>query len=106
MEGAIYWLRSLLSDADCMCAMAPRYLDFDVQIYSSRSRYWGGIKAMRLWLYKEFEKAGYYGQLVELIKFPKQKPPAHILIDDRAINFNGKFPSIETMKNFKTWQNR
>lgn len=69
VEGAIDWLRSLLSDADCVCAMSDRYLDFDVQIYSSRSRYFGGIRAMKKWLAKEFERAGYYWQLIELIKF-------------------------------------
>ncbi len=38
--------------------MAPRYLDFDVQIYSYRSRYWRGRRVMVKWLGEEFEESG------------------------------------------------
>ena len=103
VSGAIDWLRSILTDADCVCAMAPRYADFDVQIYSSRSRYWGGRRAMRRWLGQEFEKAGHYWQLVELIKFPSKKPPAFLTIDDRAICFDGQFPDPKVLLGFKPW---
>jgi len=103
VPGAIDWLRSLLADAECVCATAPRYLDFDVQIFSSRSRYWGGRRAMRKWLERQFEEAGYYRQLVELIKFPTKKPPLFLMIDDRAWTFSGRFPSTEEMLKFKPW---
>lgn len=106
VPGAIDWLRSLLSDTECVCAMAPRYLEFDVQIYSSRSKYFGGRRAIKKWLEKEFEKSGYYKQLVELIKFPSKKPSAHLFIDDRAFTFKGKFPSVEEMKKFKPWNKK
>jgi hypothetical protein len=106
VPGAIEWLRSLLTDADCVCAMAPRYLDFDVQVFSSRSRYWGGRHAIRKWLENEFEKAGYYRQLIELIRFPLWKPPAFLTLDDRAVTFAGVFPSVEEMKAFKPWYRR
>lgn len=106
VPGAIDWLRSLLTDAECVCAMAPRFLDFDVCIYSSRSRYIGGRRAMKKWLGEQFEKAGYYKQLIGLIRFPLMKPPAFLQIDDRAITFTGIFPAIKEMKGFKTWQNR
>lgn len=104
VPGAIKWLRSLLSDCEHVCAMAPRYLDFDVQIYSSRSKYFGGRRAMRNWLGNEFEKIGENWHLVELIKFPIFKPPAFLQIDDRAIQFKGKFPEIEFMKNFEPYR--
>ncbi len=104
MPGAIDWLRSLLTDADCVCSMAPRFRDFDVHIFSSRSRYWGGRRAMRKWLGIHFEKAGYYPELTELIKFPLWKPPAHLLLDDRAMCFTGVFPTVETMKAFKPYR--
>lgn len=106
VKGAMQWLRSLLSDPECVCTMAPRYLDFDVQIYSSRSRYFGGRKAIKKWLFNEFEKIGEPGQLIELIKFPLMKPPAFLQIDDRAITFTGIFPTIEEMKNFKPWNKK
>ena len=103
VPGAIDWLRSLLTDADCRCAMAPRFLDFDVCVYSSRSRYIGARRAMKKWLGEQFEEAGHYWQLVELIRFPLMKPPAFLQIDDRAITFSGIFPTCEEMKNFRTW---
>jgi len=103
VPGAIRWLRSLLSDPECICAMAPRYLDFNVQIYSSRSRYFGGRRAMKKWLAREFEKIGDPPQLVELIKFPRMKPPAFLQIDDRALTFRGVFPTVAEMKAFKPW---
>jgi hypothetical protein len=106
VDGAIDWLRSLLTDAECRCAMAPRFLDFDVCIYSSRSRYIGGRWAMKKWLGRAFEEAGHYWQLIELIRFPLMKPPAFLQIDDRAMTFKGVFPSVEEMKNFKPWNKK
>lgn len=103
VPGAMDWLRSLLTDADCRCAMAPRYLDFDVQIFSSRSRYIGGRRAMKKWLGEEFEKAGHYKELVQLIKFPLLKPPVFLQMDDRAWTFRGEFPSTNEMKDFRPW---
>lgn len=37
------------------------------------------------------------------LKFPTKKPAAYLTIDDRAICFNGTFPTIEEMNNFKPW---
>lgn len=104
IRGAIHWLRSLLTDADCMCSMAPRFKDFDVRIFSSRSRHWGGRRAMRKWLGQEFEKAGYYPELVELLGFPLWKPPSYLLIDDRAWCFRGEFPLACEMKDFRPYR--
>lgn len=87
--------------------MAPRFLDYDVQIYSSRSRYLGARRAMKNWLYKEFKNAGYSGDCVELLTFPKQKPPASILIDDRGFRFEGQFPTADQLKNMlKPWNKK
>ena len=106
VPGAIVWLRSLLTDAECVCAMAPRFHDFDVQIHSSRSKCWGGRRAMKKWLGLEFEKAGFYWQLVELIKFPSTKPPAFLQLDARGMCFTGTFPTPEAMKAFKSWNEK
>lgn len=103
VPGAMRWLRSLLSEPECVCSMAPRYLDFDVQIYSSRSRYLGGRWAMKRWLRRQFDEIGEPPQCVELIKFPLFKPPAMLTIDDRAFQFGGKFPTVEEMKAFRPW---
>lgn len=47
---------------------------------------------------------GFYYQLVELLKFPLFKPLAFLQIDDRAMTFKGKFPSVEEMKDFKPFR--
>jgi hypothetical protein len=107
VRGAIKWLRSLLSDPESVCCLAPRYLDYDVQIYSSRSRYIGARWAMKKWLRSEFKMDGYSGDLVELIKFPTKKPQASILIDDRGYRFQGHFPTVEEMKGMlKPWNKK
>ena len=103
VPGAIDWLRFLLTDAECRCSMAPRFKDFDVCVYSARSRYIGGRRAMKRWLGRQFEEAGYYSKLVELIRFPLMKPPAFLQIDDRAMTFTGVFPTVEEMKAFRPW---
>lgn len=41
---------------------------------------------------------------VNEIQFPKHKPPAVLYIDDRAYLFEGTFPDIHHMVNFKRWQ--
>ena len=99
-----------------------RTLDYDVQIFSARSNQWGGRKAMKKWLFHHFavyfgedpdpradEHQGYPTQVENMmrqIKFPRKKPPAHIGIDDRVLTFDGTWPSMETLKNFKPWNKK
>jgi len=72
---------------------------FDVQIYSSRSHYPGGIDAMRQWIADN----GGWGLSV---KFPESKPSATVTLDDRAITFTGTWPSIAELLAFKPWYKR
>lgn len=72
---------------------------FDVNIYSSRSKERKGIYAMMDWL--KFHGLG--DDYISLIKFPMQKPPAFLTIDDRCICFDGFFPKPDEIKNFKPW---
>ncbi len=107
VPGAIKWLRSLLSDPESISCMAPRYLDYNVQIYSSRSRHWFARYYMKSWLMMQFVRAGYDRHCIELLKFPKEKPPASILIDDRGFRFEGKFPTTEELKKLlKPWNKK
>lgn len=80
---------------------------FDVQIFSSRSHQENAIFAMQDWLEielgKELENAYY---IVSRIKFPKEKPPAMITIDDRAITFTGTWPTCAELLAFKPWNKR
>ena len=71
---------------------------FDVQIYSSRTRQLGGVKAMEEWCQKHFGKL-----LTSLVSFPEQKPAAFLTIDDRCVCFNGSFPDPRKLIDFKPW---
>jgi len=97
VRGAIEWLQSLI--ADQRNPFAPRHMEFDVQIFSSRSRYWGGRAAMKRWLLKHGMRPGE----IAAITFPLFKPPAFLQIDDRAWTFTGTFPSVEQMQEFAPW---
>lgn len=94
--------------------------DFDVQIFSSRSNQKGGIKAMQGWLYRwmkqyMLESLAYSENAAEMraeikvyrrIGWPKEKPPATVTIDDRAITFTGEWPDMEALRAFKPWNKK
>jgi hypothetical protein len=81
---------------------------FDVHVFSSRSNEEGGIDAMRRelswWLIDELYPGG--EKVFAEIKFPTKKPPAFLTIDDRCICFNGTFPDMDTLWNFKPWNKK
>lgn len=84
---------------------------FDVQILSARSKHEGGIDAMRQWLALQLIDEGVMSaqevaDMVNGIKFPTEKPPAWLTIDDRAFMFEGRWPSVESMLAFKPWNKR
>lgn len=84
-------------------------LEFDVCIYSSRSHQPGGITAMRNYLREQGGSAWYEtpaGPGLEDIRFPTEKPPAMIGIDDRVLTFDGAWPTIEALKAFQPWNKR
>lgn len=77
---------------------------FDVCIFSARNCLPGGIQAMKTWLsvwsvgLTEDPEA-----FVAKLRFPVAKPSATMYIDDRAFKFEGTFPSVEEIQNFKPW---
>lgn len=83
---------------------------FDVHVFSSRSNQDGGIEAMRaaltMWLLNEIDDRAEAMRLRDALKFPREKPPAHMSIDDRALCFNGSWPNPETLLAFKPWNKR
>lgn len=81
-------------------------LVFDVQVFSSRSNQEGGIDAMKRWLTEWEEREGFAPYLVEHISFPTEKPPAHVSLDDRAIQFTGKWPYLSDLLDFKPWNKK
>lgn len=94
VKGALRWLMDLL---DCQGSEGDL---FEVCIYSSRSKEPGAIDAIRFWL----SNHGLSDLYLELIRFPTQKPAAFLTIDDRAMRFEGIFPSPEQILSFKPWK--
>ena len=86
VEGAIAWLE----------AAAER---FDLAIFSVRAAHPGAIDAMRAWL----RAHGLAERVLERVRFPIQKPPAEVYIDDRAFRFEGTFPSFEVLGELEPW---
>lgn len=89
VEGAITFLREAVEH-------------FTVCIYSSRSGQPGGIEAMQAWLQRYMQ--GDDRKVYDQIQWPTSKPAAFVTIDDRAIQFKGKWPPMEELVNFTTWQ--
>lgn len=94
---------------------------FQICIFSARSHQEGGLQAMKNWLEgwltikhgKSFGEDGksfggntYVNDIFHRIRWPMEKPPAHVTIDDRALLFTGVFPSIEELKKFKPWNKK
>ncbi len=98
VPGAIEWLMDHLPMPESISHFAEEPKAIAV-IYSSRSKERKGIKAMKEWLVGH----GLPRQYLEVLEFPSQKPAAYLTIDDRAICFNGTFPTTEEMLNFKPW---
>lgn len=97
VEGAIAFLREAVDN-------------FEVHIFSSRSNQPGGLEAMARWIGKWVTEHRMSDQedlaWMSEIKWPTEKPPALVTIDDRAICFTGKWPSMVMLKTFKPWNKR
>lgn len=87
VEGAFKFIETLLEAG------------YDVAVHSSRSHKEGGIEAMKKW----FLKHGMEEEIFNQINFPAFKPPAILYIDDRGYQFDGKFPTVEYIDEFKPW---
>lgn len=94
VEGAIEWLFLTIQK-------------MDIVILSTRCKTWRGRMAIRSWLKKHAGSIWYpspesvYG--LESIKLSYKKLPALVYLDDRAIRFTGKFPTVEEIHRAKPW---
>lgn len=102
-DGVLHWYREgWKGAAEIYDEPVPGAVDFvqravehfRIMVFSSRSRQEGGIEAMQAWM----EKHGF-----PEVDFPEEKPPAHMTIDDRAIQFRGEWPEIEDLLTFQPW---
>lgn len=103
VPGAFEWLMQHLPVPEGLGHFGD-YNGPEVCIYSSRSKDGKGVQAMKNWFIKHGLPAQYIHD--DVLKFPTQKPAAFLTIDDRAICFNGKFPSAAEMMSFKPWNKR
>lgn len=83
---------------------------FQVAIFSSRSGQPGGIDAMRGWLMMHVMAAiddrREAEHVLGLIQWPTEKPAAIVSIDDRAVTFTGRWPSLDEIAGFTPWNKR
>lgn len=87
---------------------------FEVHIFSSRSHQEGGIAAMFDWLLIKICDEMEVGDMdlkwapswFTEIKWPTEKPPAMITLDDRGLTFTGEWPSLEALLSFRPWNRR
>lgn len=80
--------------------MALKDADYEVVIVSTRCSTQGGVDAINLWLYQN-------GLAQYVDKVCKEKPPAIVYIDDRAICFDGNPDTLlEKVNEFKPWYKR
>jgi len=86
VEDAMGWLEWLLSDG------------FRVVIFSSRCRDPEGLEAMQKWM-RKYASATVY----DFVEYSDTKVPAHMIIDDRAFEFRGLFPTPQYIRDFKPW---
>jgi len=72
-----------------------------VYIFSTRNNEEKGRQAIRDWLVKW----GLSREILDSDNFEivSGKPIAKLYVDDRAFHFEGEFPSVEYVENFKPW---
>ena len=94
-----------------MAFLMHAVVEFEVHILSSRTHQWGGRRAMKRWLRRSLrERASgppvYADVTYRALKFPRHKPAAMVTIDDRALTFTGRWPSLSELQAFKPWNKR
>lgn len=84
---------------------------FRIAVFSSRSHQLNGIVAMQLWMklqlhrYTEGDEAA-ADDIFKGIEWPVHKPAAFLTIDDRAVTFDGVWPDVASILEFKPWNKK
>jgi len=84
VPGAIAWLRSISEE-------------FDVVIFTTRGATVEGQRAVRHWLHEHGWEAGINATVTD------KKPPALVYLDDRALRFDGTFPTAQAIHQARPW---
>ena len=87
---------------------AYQHAGFSVAIHSSRSGQFGGIAAMKSWLYGQLlihfaPESEVATRILNAIEWPTELLPAVLYINDRGFHFEGTFPSVEYLNAFRPW---
>lgn len=72
----------------------------EIAIISSRNRSLQGQDAMSKWMLQH----GFPAHKLADIQWPTYKPPAFLTIDDRAMRFTGRWPSLSDIHSFRPWK--
>lgn len=119
-DGVIHSYSSGWQGADCIPdPVVPGAIDFivkaveifTVSIFSSRSNQRMGIEAMQFYLklqfYRRMEPHD-ADPILSALQWPKEKPPAVVTIDDRALTFSGRWADYDPSKllTFQPWNKR
>ena len=120
-DGCIHGYSKGWQDGSIYDDVVPGFFDWAVEakkhfrlvIYSSRSKTMVGIFAMQDWLRDQLIKAGCHlppddpELALSDFEFTREKPPAFLTIDDRAIQFRGDWTNWwlkpEKLLDFKPW---
>lgn len=102
IPGAIEWLEKMCDVPEALGGSFVPAKPFRVCIFSSRSRYWGGRRAIKRWLIAHGLSHHYFSD--RIITMPLWKPPSKILLDDRAWRFDGTFPNINDLLSFEPFR--
>lgn len=86
--GALNFIRDVLADDT-----------LELTIVSSRMLHPSGKDTIKRYLATH----GLTPEEIEQIKMDDRKPPAFVTIDDRAVTFDGVFPSVASLKAFQPW---
>ena len=86
---------------------------FDVYICSPKSHRAASRASIQGWVETHFEdymekigEGALAPSYLGMLKYPVQEPPCFLRIDDRAITFQGEFPTPEDLKRFQPWWRR
>lgn len=93
VSGAIEWL----------CETIQK---MDIVIFSMRCKTWRGRRAVRRWLKIHagllwYDAPGFRG--IADVTLSYTKIPALVYLDDRALRFEGTFPSVTEIRNARPW---
>ena len=117
-DGVIHWYRNGWQNGEIYDEPVPGAIEwlcencdtYEINIYSSRSKDRGLLIRMKEWI--DIKVDAFLAQdkenpmpwtVLDNLKFPTEKPPAWLTIDDRAVCFRGTFPSPTEIDNFKPW---